>query len=89
MDFYYYSGIYRDVRMIITENVYITDPLQEDITAGGGQFVTFPEVSRRHACTHVATHVRNKTSKDLSVDVLSQLIDDLHSSGRNKKQFLA
>lgn len=76
MDFYYYSGIYRDVRMIITENVYITDPLQEDITAGGGQFVTFPEVSRRHACTHVATHVRNKTSKDLSVDVLSQLIDD-------------
>lgn len=47
MDFYYYSGIYRDVRMVITDKIYITDPLQEDIVAGGGQFVTFPEVSRR------------------------------------------
>ena len=25
MDFYYYSGIYRDVRMVITDKVYITD----------------------------------------------------------------
>lgn len=27
MDFYYYSGIYRDVRMVITDKIYITDPL--------------------------------------------------------------
>ena len=26
MDFYYYSGIYRDVRMVITDKIYITDP---------------------------------------------------------------
>ena len=45
MDFYYYSGIYRDVRMVVTDKVYITDPLQEDIVAAGGQFVTFPEVT--------------------------------------------
>ena len=52
MDFYYYSGIYRDVRMVITDKIYITDPLQEDIVAGGGQFVTFPEVSEeRQRCT--------------------------------------
>lgn len=63
MDFYYYSGIYRDVRMVITDKIYITDPLQEDIVAGGGQFVTFPEVSEEKATVHVATHVRNLTEE--------------------------
>ncbi|WP_375337935.1 glycoside hydrolase family 2 TIM barrel-domain containing protein [Bacteroides sp. ET225] len=79
MDFYYYSGIYRDVRMIITEKVYITDPLQEDITAGGGQFITYPEVSRSYARTHISTHIRNLTEKDTPVEVHLQLID---SSGK-------
>lgn len=75
MDFYYYSGIYRDVRLEITDKIYITDPLQEDITAGGGQFVTFPQVSREHALTHVTTHVRNLTTQAEPIEVLSQLID--------------
>lgn len=59
MDFYYYSGIYRDVRMVLTEKVFITDPLQENVVAGGGQFVTFPHVNREQATVRVATHVRN------------------------------
>lgn len=75
MDFYYYSGIYRDVRMVITDKVYITDPLQEDIVAGGGQFVTFPEVTKDKARTHLATHVRNLTDKDQALSVFSQLVD--------------
>ncbi len=75
MDFYYYSGIYRDVRMVITDKIYITDPLQEDIVAGGGQFVTFPEVSEEKATVHVATHVRNLTEEDAELQLLSQLCD--------------
>ena len=75
MDFYYYSGIYRDVRMVITDKVYITDELQEDIVAGGGQFVTFPEVSPEFARTHVATHIRNLSDKEMSLQVVSRLID--------------
>ena len=55
MDFYYYSGIYRDVRMVITDKVYITDPLEEDLVAGGGQFVTYPEVTKDKARAHLAT----------------------------------
>ena len=79
MDFYYYSGIYRDVRMVVTDKAYITDPLQEDVVAGGGQFVTFPEVSKAHACTRVATHVRNLNVQKVSVDVYSQLLDEAGS----------
>ena len=75
MDFYYYSGIYRDVRMVITDKVYITDPLQEDIVAGGGQFVTYPEVTKDKARAHLATHVRNLTDKDQTLSVFSQLVD--------------
>ncbi len=60
--------------MVITDKIYITDPLQEDIVAGGGQFVTFPEVSEeRQRC--VATHVRNLTEEDAELQLLSQLCD--------------
>ena len=75
MDFYYYSGIYRDVRMVITDKVYITDPLEEDLVAGGGQFVTYPEVTKDKARAHLATHVRNLTDKDQTLSVFSQLVD--------------
>lgn len=75
MDFYYYSGIYRDVSMVITDKVYITDPLQEDIIAGGGQFVTFPEVTKERAKTHLSTHIRNLTDEHKDLTVLSQLRD--------------
>ena len=86
MDFYYYSGIYRDVRMVLTEPVYITDPLEEDIVAGGGQFVTFPSVGEEEATVHVSTHVRNRTAEEvdrvLVVELFrlgpAQLIDAQH-----------
>lgn len=77
MDFYYYSGIYRDVRMVITDKIYITDPLQEDMVAGGGQFITFPQVSAERATVHVATHVRNLMEEDAELRLLSQLCDSV------------
>lgn len=75
MDFYYYSGIYRDVRMIVTDKVYITDPLQEDLVAGGGQFVTFPEVTQDKARVHLSTHIRNIADTEESLIVRSVLKD--------------
>lgn len=75
MDFYYYSGIYRDVSMVITDKVYITDPLQENIIAGGGQFVTFPEVTKERAKTHLFTHIRNLTDEHKDLTILTRLKD--------------
>ena len=72
MDFYYYSGIYRDVRMVITDKIYITDPLQEEIVAGGGQFITFPEVTKERARVHVSTHIRNQSDKNETLTLFSQ-----------------
>lgn len=36
MDFYYYSGIYRDVTLEITDKMHITHELEVDHTVGGG-----------------------------------------------------
>lgn len=46
-----------------------------DLVAGGGQFVTFPEVTKDKARAHLATHVRNLTDKDQTLSVFSQLVD--------------
>lgn len=47
MDFYYYSGIYRDVEMVISDPLHITHALEEDEVAGGGIFVTYPESEKK------------------------------------------
>lgn len=60
MDFYYYSGIYRDVEMVISDQLHITDALAVDETAGGGVFVTYPVVTKDRAVVHVKTHIRNE-----------------------------
>lgn len=75
LDFNYYSGIYRDVRMIISDKLFITDALEENQTAGGGQFITFPEVNKEHAVVSVKTHIRNRHSSIRKGELISELID--------------
>ncbi len=63
LDFYYYSGIYRDVKMHVTDLLHISDELEEDIVAGGGVFVTYPQVSRERSIVVVKTHIKNDDQK--------------------------
>ena len=83
MDFYYYSGIYRDVFMTVTDNLFITDVLEEDVVAGGGIFVTYPQVSKEQATVNVKTHVRNNYNAARKFELLTKLID---KSGKVVKQ---
>lgn len=69
MDFYYYSGIYRDVSLRVTDQLHITDPLEEDIVAGGGVFVTYPKADREEALVAVSAHVGNDSRFDRSGDL--------------------
>lgn len=75
MDFYYYSGIYRDVSMVITDPLYITDTLEEEEIAGGGVFVTYPEVTKDKARVHVKTHIRNSHPDRKQGQLLTHLFD--------------
>ncbi|WP_328327816.1 MULTISPECIES: glycoside hydrolase family 2 protein [unclassified Streptomyces] len=73
LGFLTYGGIYRDVTLRVTDQVRITDPLQEDRVAGGGVFVTCLAASTESARLEVRTHVRNGTRADRHVTLTSTL----------------
>lgn len=59
LDFNPYHGLYRYVHLVVKDALHITDPLFVDRPAGGGVFVTCPQVSAESATVRVQTHVRN------------------------------
>lgn len=75
LDFHYYGGIYRDVTLRVTDKVHISDALQAEQTAGGGVFVTYPEVSETQAKVHVNTHVVNDGDSAAEISVKQVLKD--------------
>lgn len=59
LDFYYYSGIYRDAQLVVSNSVYITDELASDATQNSGVFVTYPQVNKDRATVQIKTEVKN------------------------------
>ena len=62
LDFCYYGGLYRDVNLIIKQPVHITHPIMANEVAGGGIFVSYPEVSDKKAVVDVKVQIANRTS---------------------------
>ncbi len=59
LDFNLYGGLYRDATLIVKPPLHITDEMLANEPAGGGVFVTYPDVSRERATVAVKTQVRN------------------------------
>ncbi len=59
LDFNMYGGLYRDVFLVVKNRVHITDAQFADVPAGGGIFVTYPEVSSNKARVSIQTHIQN------------------------------
>ncbi|MBE6197578.1 MAG: glycoside hydrolase family 2 protein [Rikenellaceae bacterium] len=59
LDYTYFGGIYRDCWLVAHNNVFITDPNHENVTAGGGLFVAFDKVSEDEADILLKSHIRN------------------------------
>lgn len=59
LDFIYPGGLYRGVKLIVTDPVHVTDPIAADVVAGGGVFVTYENVSAAQATILIKTHVVN------------------------------
>jgi beta-galactosidase len=70
LDFAYFGGIYRDVWMITTGWLHITDPNEVDKPAGGGVFIHCDGVSAARANVHVSFDLANRTdaAAELAVD---------------------
>jgi len=75
LDFHYFGGIYRDVKMRITNNLHISNALQANQTASGGVFVSYSDVTNSSATVNVKTHVVNADNVSAQTKVISKLID--------------
>lgn len=75
LDFNLYGGLYRPAQLIIKDKLHITEPILADKVAGGGVFVTFPEVSKENATVKVQTHINNAGASTRKFTVKTTLLD--------------
>lgn len=85
LDFCYFGGLYRDVNLIVKPFVYITDPILAERQAGGGLFITYPEVSEKEAQIRIQTEIGNKEKGEKSVSVKQMLFEWSKKKGKGKK----
>ena len=83
LDFTYFGGIYRDVWLITTNAIHITDNIAENKTAGGGSFIHFENVSDKYSDILVETCVANESALDKKI-VLKITLKDV--DGKNDQQ---
>lgn len=62
LDFTWYSGLYRNVSLRVTDRLHISDAVEAGLPASGGVFVTFPEADAQRATAAVRLHVVNENS---------------------------
>jgi beta-galactosidase len=76
LDFCMYGGLYRNVKMHITDKLHITDAVYANQAAGGGIFVQYPLVKKDLAQIWIQTHVINENDETKTFKVVSRLFDD-------------
>ncbi len=60
LDFNYYGGIYRNVYLITTDKLYITNPIQANKKASGGIYANFDKSNKNKASGTVQVHLKNE-----------------------------
>lgn len=75
LDYNTYGGLYRGVRLIVKPPVHLSDEMLADRVAGGGLFVTYPQVSNESATVSIAADVRNTHPSATEAVVTQRLYD--------------
>lgn len=73
LDFTYLGGIYRDVFLIQTSDVYVSLPEVSKTIAGGGVFVGVKDVDGKDADIEVRTEVINRREKPVNIQLRTAL----------------
>lgn len=91
LDFNMYGGIYRNVSLISTSAVYVTDPVEIAQTKGGGVMIHFDSITQEHASGKVSVLVRNTTEEAQDVYAKVTLTDASggHAEFDTKKEQVA
>ncbi|MDY7396314.1 glycoside hydrolase family 2 TIM barrel-domain containing protein [Aureibaculum sp. 2210JD6-5] len=61
LDFNWFSGLYRNVHLIIKNKIHITNPIQADIVAGGGVFVQILNANTEESLLKIRTDILNES----------------------------
>ncbi len=69
LDFSYFGGIYRDVWLVTTNDIYVTDANQEDKVAGGGTFIHYENLSEESVNVVVQTDILNSSSSSQDITI--------------------
>ena len=75
LDFAYFGGIYRDVWLVATGPIHITDPHLTERVAGGGVFAHFENVGKESATVIADTEVANTSATSQKLKVVNTLRD--------------
>ena len=73
LDFNTYGGIYRNVHLISTNNIYISEAISENKVNGGGVYFRFDDVSKTNASGFVKIHLVNKTKNKKEIKAVVTL----------------
>lgn len=79
LDFNYYGGIYRNVYLLKTNPVYITDAVQANKVNGGGILVHFDKITKEKASGIIKVNVKNETDEPKKIQL------GITFSAKNKK----
>ncbi|MEY3845398.1 MAG: hypothetical protein RL293_1820 [Bacteroidota bacterium] len=82
LDFNYYGGIYRNVTLIKTNAIHITDAVQENKPASGGVFVNFNTFKASTASAKVLVHVKNESNTSANIRIEATITDGKGYSNR-------
>lgn len=69
LDFNIFSGIYRNVSLVVKDRLHISDAIGSNKIAGGGVFVSFSDVDEQSALVNVKVDVKNENSESKDVEV--------------------
>lgn len=74
LDFNYYSGLYRDVSLILKNKLHITDPMEPDKPSKGGVTVWYSDVSEQGAVVNFKAEIANNNARDANVKINCQIL---------------
>ncbi len=72
-DYIKWSGLYRDVFLVVTDAVHITFPWE---ATNAGVFITTPTVTKEDATINIKTNVKNETDQPQECTVINRVIND-------------
>ncbi|HSI69538.1 MAG TPA: glycoside hydrolase family 2 TIM barrel-domain containing protein, partial [Gillisia sp.] len=74
LDFNLYGGIYRNVQLIKTNKIYMTNAVDAKVEGGGGIYFHTANATRKSASGKVTVHVQNDTQREQNIKLQYSLL---------------